>query len=747
MTKITLLLFLLASTAVAQITHEKPVTDPLLTAAPGQQLAPVVASDGNSYLAAWIDSRSGINDVLYAARVDETGRLLDPTGIRIDAFPASGSSPSLLFAGDTYTLFWNEQGFSETGSTMSIHVARLDRDGHVVDPPRLLLDNAYMVPSSGSSNGTRMAFFYRRTLYLLDATAHIAATVPVPIPEAGDFFPAATASNGSDFLVIWGASAFNRLEVDAMEFDANGKPISAPMMLAPSISGGLVAAASNGTDYIVIVRDSNQYKSIRVPHATLAASALQPLGTPAGIPNETTLTWSGTNYVLAWSEFDTSVGKQVINTQRLDASGAPFDHAPFRLVQQAGSGLVSLYGVATNGRTMFFAWGAAGATFEFDIHGMAVDARDVGRTAEMLVSQSANPQTSPDFATNGRNYLAVWNESDGIYAGRVTLDGRALDGRGIRITDAAGSGAPHVAFDGEHYVVAYEKSLTQDLTVLQFERIDPDSGALLDRDGGVPVTTTRCQAPIDIASDGAGTLAVFNDCTDANPLVALRVNRAAQPVGLPVAVSPANLHVGGPSIAWSGSEWLVAFNEMKLVPCSCLISPRPLIPFPVNVLAVRLSPNLTPIDTQAIVIDATNDESDPQADPHAASSGKDFLVTWTRTATHEAKEKHVTLQGTVVDGTVFGKGSVTSTIWTGSAYASAFTTPNGAILGATIGTIDTPFFRPFVISPSGDRAKLAAVDGRVTAVYQRLAVEPLYGGVFRIFVRDALATRGHAAGR
>lgn len=744
MMKITLLLLAIGSTAVGQITSEKPVTTPILTAAPGRQLQASVASDGNRFLAAWTDQRT-YPQGLYAARVDENGALIDQTGIRLDVHPAEGSQPVVLFAGDTYSVFWNEQAFTPLSSTMSLHVARIDRDGNVVDPPRLVLDNAYVTRYSGASNGTRIAFFLGRNLVLLDATAHIISTVPIPIPEVGLQFPSMLTSNGTDFLAAWTASPFLGLnELDAVELDANGKALMPAKLVTAGLSNQWMALASNGSDYLLVYGSGGGYADVTIAHGTLATSGPHILGVPPGIPNETMLTWDGTSYVLSWTQALENQGStQGIFTQRIDASGAPIDTTPFFLVQQTTSGQVSVFGVASNGRSLFYAW-PAGDEPNLDIHGMLVDSATFRKGTETLVSQSANRQLRPAIAFSGRNYLVVWLEQDGLWGGRVSLDGRALDGRGFRITDAVTPYPPRVVFDGVHYLVAWEEQPSQSSNngALMTDRIDADTGVAFDGLGRP--AALNCAAPFDLASNGTESLAVFVDgCTNRDEnLLALRIGTNGFAIGLPVAITQPPLRASDPSIAWGGGEWLVAFNELKLIPCSCLVSPPVYNPVPVNVDAVRLTPDLTVLDTQPIAIAGTGDENDPVALPHAASSGSDFLVTWTRTRKGFAEARRVSVAGVPGARGPIGDGDVTSTIWTGSVYASAYTS-NDTILGSTIGlTSMTP--RLFVIGP-GDFAQLVNADGRITAAYQRFATEPIYGGVERVFIRDAHPAHAHTA--
>jgi len=743
MTKITVLLLAIASSALAQIPLEQPTSAPVYAAAPGLQASPAVASNGNSYLAAWRDERGGVA-AIYAARLDENGALLDRTGIRLTTGSPNGFGigygVNVVFAGSTYSVFWNEPLLDDTQE--SIHVARIDGDGNVVDPPRLLLKGARLSEGGVGSNGNHIVFVANRKAYVLDASAQIitdSIVLPIPQPNVTN---ANVASNGSGFLAVWAGQAFGGLEIDAVELDANGRPIAPAQIVAAHASGVPMAIGSNGSDYLLVYAANGVYQTVRITHGAQASAEPQALTTPDGIPNESLLLWTGSNYVLLWTQAVIDKERQFLLAQRIDAKGQPIDTQAFPIAQEAPFGLAAFFGAATNGRTLQFAWMSEPAATpsspypEFDMHAMNVNANDLRLAAETNISVSARQQFAPDIAFSGRNYLAVWREDDGVYASRITTDGHALDGRGIRLSTAASSPL-RVVFDGAHYVVGFEV-YASGVTSLLLTRIDPDSGAVLD-DNGVPIATGTCD--FGLATNGATTLVVFDDCKT-QQLQALRVNELARPVGVPVAISPSNVTALAPSIAWSGSEWLVAFTEAKGVPLPVLISPQPIRWVPVKVDAVRLTPELTLLDTAPIAI-ATGDIDNPQSSPHAASSGSDFLVTWTRDAKGVVLGRRIALDGSAGETEqLIGSGSGTSTIWTGSTYAAAFTASNGQIMGATIGAA----IRYFRIG-AGTLAHLVAADERITATYQRLATEPLYGGISRTFVKDAAPLRSRPGGR
>jgi hypothetical protein len=73
--------------------------------------APAVASSGDGYLLAWCDTRNLVSDV-YAARVDKTGNLLDPSGIQLGTASSAlndGIFPRAAWAGAAYAVAWRHR--------------------------------------------------------------------------------------------------------------------------------------------------------------------------------------------------------------------------------------------------------------------------------------------------------------------------------------------------------------------------------------------------------------------------------------------------------------------------------------------------------------------------------------------------------------------------------------------------------------------------------------------------------------
>src|SRR5260370_28890494 len=93
---------LLAVPGVAKIA-EQPVSNVIYGSAPGFRDYPQIASDGQNFLVLWHDERA-LPAVMYPARVNREGQMLDPTCIRTPLF--HNPPPALLLPPDSFFMLW-----------------------------------------------------------------------------------------------------------------------------------------------------------------------------------------------------------------------------------------------------------------------------------------------------------------------------------------------------------------------------------------------------------------------------------------------------------------------------------------------------------------------------------------------------------------------------------------------------------------------------------------------------------------
>lgn len=111
--------------------------------------------------------------------------------------------------------------------------------------------------------------------------------------------------------------------------------------------------------------------------------------------------------------------------------------------------------------------------------------------SDPLIARGAGTQFDPASATNGRDFLLVWEDSrsgnEAIYAARVAADGSVLDPEGILLSDAESrSWAPSVAWTGTSYIVAWESSGCRFRRLTADGQLEPGTGRVFD---------DQCRAP------------------------------------------------------------------------------------------------------------------------------------------------------------------------------------------------------------------------------------------------------------
>lgn len=192
----------------------------------GSNYSPVLAFDGNNYLAVWQKYVNG-GYRIYASRVTPAGQVLGEFAI----FPAMGEQlyPALAFDGTNYLVAWQDTR-SGSGEDTDVYATRVSPQGQILDPAGIAIatgtghqgdslaidfdGNNYLVvwqdiPNPGFS--PPVSRFYARQIRpdgtLLDATADTSG-IPVNTAELGKTY-LALGFDGTNHVIIWGIGAYN----------------------------------------------------------------------------------------------------------------------------------------------------------------------------------------------------------------------------------------------------------------------------------------------------------------------------------------------------------------------------------------------------------------------------------------------------------------------------------------------------------------------------------------------------------
>ncbi len=125
------------------------------------QFRPAVAFDSTNYLVVWMDYRNDpgnySNSNIYGARIEQSGTVLDPSGIAISTAINCQMFPSLAFDGTNYLVVWQDE---RSGSEWDIFGARLNQSG-------ILLDTLGIVISDTTDDQKEPSIAFDGTEYLV----------------------------------------------------------------------------------------------------------------------------------------------------------------------------------------------------------------------------------------------------------------------------------------------------------------------------------------------------------------------------------------------------------------------------------------------------------------------------------------------------------------------------------------------------------------------------------------------------
>ena len=441
------------------------------------------ASNGNGFLTVW-----KANDRFFASRFSETGELLDPTG-----FPLSEEhwgTPVVASAGGNYLVAsasrW--QIIRADGSLLPAVIPEIGLPGYkpliasngthylvvtfplsavILDPDlgrsvTVALPEGFEPTRSVAGDpsgflivGTR-SFFVEILKIDLEGQVVFHNTLPEQLPGYASVLPQSTATNGSEYLVVWSAAS----ELRAARLSMDGRVISRGFSLSVGASSTF-AVTSEGADFIVFVAGTEEDKQLRAVtvrgDAVLGIGFILELPLSAFIPDGSFAVASGS-------------GKHLISTvevvQPIEPRGKAFTGAITRLydhpdqfvervVPTAFSAAMQFSpAAASDGENLLVAWS------EFDRHkGMySVLANLVDPDRSALLNKPISlfdfpsSQLSAKVAFDGVNYLVIWEENGGIVGQFVTRQGEKT---GERFIIGMGGIAPTLTFGGSQYLVTW----------------------------------------------------------------------------------------------------------------------------------------------------------------------------------------------------------------------------------------------------------------------------------------------------
>ena len=563
--------------AATRVSKAGIVLDPsgfTITRAAGNQSSPAVAFTGKYSVVAWEDGRFGGTDV-YAARVDLSGTILDPSGIAVSTAAGDQRDPSVASNGTDALVVWADE---RSGTSFDIRGARVTETGGVLDPsgidiasgagdqlhPAVAFGGSYLVVWQGGAGGS---FDIRSAIVRTNGTVFL--TGLVVSTAAGDQTSPAVTFAGTDYLVVWGDQRSGSVDVYGTRVTTLGsaRDPSGIVIAGSEVDQVTPAIAYGGGSALVLWTDVGAGPSL----TDIAATRLSTAGTvtsTAGIVVSTAanpqsaaaVAFDGTNYFVAWEDRRSPTSSDIY-AGRVSPAGVLLDGTGIAVSTAPGDQRAPA--VAFDGSNYLVVWEdyptptSPGLS---DVYGARVSKAGAVVGSVFAVSAAAPIERTPAVAFDGNDFLVVWEDGRAgtggdIYGARVSRAGSLLDPAGRAITTASTSqDHPAVAFDGTNSLVVWEDDRSGGSNIYG-ARVTP-GGAILDPSGILINESPGEQRAPAVAFDGTNHLVVWIDLPRAG-LYGTRISPAGdvQDAGVEIAKG-AGTDVA-PTVAANGSFLVV----------------------------------------------------------------------------------------------------------------------------------------------------------------------------------------------
>jgi hypothetical protein len=589
-----------APTVGTPITLDKPVASPT----GGSQNSASIAFDGTNYLVVWSDHRDLDTSWLYGARVDRSGKVLDPTGFRI---VENADGPSVIFGGGQFLVTW-----MSNASTFSC--ARLDANGKLLDPsPIPLAQTTYTTASPG------------------------------------------VAWNGTEFFVAWEDWRNNQADIYGARISKSGAPLDPAGIAIATAKGGHRApkVASDGSGFLVTWMEDCRTGGRCTFAARVSGDGklLDPqtseVSSNAHDQYYPVVCFDGGNYQLAWEDIDSSGA--TANGMRgalVSPAGAV---VAGNLVLSATSTDSSLASACSQGGALV-AW--RGGTTRVDATGRALD------PGGLLVPPQTVYGVQPTVGSDGTNYLVVWQNTttpNFVVGTTVSSSGTVAEANGHKlITTSNTQIRPTLVRGSNGYLAIWSDDRGTGGAALYGMPLDntgtpSGTATLIDSSPSLLSTSDRVSA----AWNGSHYLVVGKNINAGARLV--RLDASGKPlasVTLPAAGNPGSPAAMG--VASDGNGFLVVWEDVRTTPGA---PPQPPPPVIHDIYAARIADDGTVLDASGFQIAGG---TPTQTSPAAAFDGTNYLVVWVEDGT--IRGIRVNKSGALVDSSSFLVGSGVS--WT-----------------------------------------------------------------------------------
>jgi hypothetical protein len=474
---------------------------------------PDVANNGNESLVVW---QSNIQ--IFGARVRSDGVVLDSPGVQLSS-TGSQIFPAVACSGADYLAVWQHTPSGQTATDIRgarVSLANVPGAEFTISaatnnertPAVASIGSDYLVVWEDNRIGPDPDVFGARV-----TAAGVGAPIEVSRVVGGQFAPAITAS-ANNYFVVWQDSRFfttQKFDVYGARVDASGTvldPGGFQITTSPDRETAPAVAAGAG-NYLVAWQEELK-GDIRATFVSFGAGVGDHNGMllTRAFPTQFSpaIAFNGAEFLVAWTDYRNSIGfeSNIVFGARLNSTGQLLGSSGL-LISRAASYKQAI-DVAGNANQFLVVWEDRRADgINGDIFGCRVAGGVVRDTNGIPITTAAGHQTSPAVATDGTDFMAVWDSGGVILGSRVAQNGTVTDPGGITI---GGGGFPDVAFGGGNYFVVWHDN--QPLRHIRGARVN--NGTVLDPSGiAINSTPSTLQRYPRIAFNGTHFLVVWQD--------------------------------------------------------------------------------------------------------------------------------------------------------------------------------------------------------------------------------------------
>ena len=378
-----------------------------------------VASDGNSYLAVWSDASSVYSAAVSSAGTGSPATVIDNTQITASAFAA-------VWSGNHY-----EVAYRANAEAAEIRLLNVTPGSPSASRTATFPSTPISEPALAFAAGrTRVAWNDREEGLIWFRDTSGTGSAEVGSVGASDQTLMAAATSASATMFVW-TELLDDVSRTHLGFrDRQGSWIE--RVLGTSLERNAIAA-SNGSDWMVVIGDSKDWLAYRISSTGTLQGQPSRIATRANVRSFDDITWNGRKYVLAG--VDTS-GRVIAAT--LSTSGLM---SPTLVIRQPRETItLEKPSVASDGTNTLIAWSEIQGTPCFPVCDWAIDGINaallgpelqlVGESAFMVVDNDAlAPQVvwSTEYMVFW-GHSAVYTNEGNLRAQRIGRDGKRVGG-------------------------------------------------------------------------------------------------------------------------------------------------------------------------------------------------------------------------------------------------------------------------------------------------------------------------------